>query len=331
MICLGSWPSTYKASRWHFELYYFDFALGFLIAAVILAFTAGSMGFDGFSFLDDLQHSGKHQLFDAFAAGVVFNLGNMLLMAAISVSGMALAFPISAGVALIVGIMIGWFKHSIGNPLLTFGGCALIFLAMLLASAAYRFLAQIRHEARAKAGKTKSTRRPAAVKGIVLAVLSGALVSWLYPTLRQAMEGEAGLGPYSICALLALGVFFSTFIFNLFFMNLPVEGEPVDFMEYFSASPAKHAWAIFGGILWCAGLLFALAVSSAETIHVAAYLRYGFSQAFTLVAILWGAFVWKEFRDGDARVKSLASLMFLLFGLGVALVSMAQTLIVRPA
>jgi len=326
MICMGSWASTYKAYGSRFELYYFDFAFGFLLAAIILAFTAGTMGFDGFTYLDDLQHAGRQQDFYAFLAGVAFSLANMLLMAAISVAGMTVAFPISAGLALIVGVMILRFRYAAGNPLLMFAGSALVFAAMLLGGAAYRFINEIRHEASAKAGKAKSTKRPVAVKGIVLAVFSGFLMACFYPLLKRAGEGELGLGPYSICAIVSFGAFLSTFVFNLFFINLPVEGDPVDFMDYFKASPKKHGLAILGGILWCVGFLAALIAGSAQNVHVAFSLRYGLSQAFALVAILWGALVWKEYKDGDARTKSLVGLMFVLFGLGVVLVSMAQTI-----
>src|SRR5262245_36404269 len=90
LVCLGSWAITLKMTgKWRFELYCLDFALGAMIAVAIYAATLGSLGFDGFSFSDDLLHAGKRQLFFAFLAGTVFNLGNMLLIASISVAGMA--------------------------------------------------------------------------------------------------------------------------------------------------------------------------------------------------------------------------------------------------
>ncbi|MGA3241196.1 MAG: multidrug DMT transporter permease [Bryobacteraceae bacterium] len=324
MLCLGSWASTYKASRWRFELYYFDFSFGLLVAAAILAFTVGSMGFDGFTFLDDMLHAGKRQWFFAFTAGVVFNLANMLLMAAIAVAGMTVAFPVSAGLALIAGVVIGRFQQPTGNPLMAFGGCVLVFVAILVAGAAYRFINEIRHEAKARAGKSKSTKRPVAVKGVVLSLLSGALMAGCYPLLAKAKEGEAGLGPYSVAMIFAGGAFLSTFVFNLFFMNLPIEGDPVDFMEYFQSSPRAHGLAVLGGVIWCLGIVAALVAASAENVRIVPSLSYGLSQAPALIAVLWGALVWKEFRDGDARTKSLVALMFILFTVGVTLVSLAQ-------
>jgi glucose uptake protein len=329
MICLGSWASTYKAARWRFELYYFDFSFGLVIAAVILAFTVGSMGFDGFSFLDDLLHAGKRAWFYAFLAGVVFNLANMFLMAAMAVAGMTVAYPISAGLALIIGIVVSRFAKSTGNPMLTFTGCVLIFASILVAGAIYRFINEIRHEASARAGKAKSTKRPAAVKGIVLSMLSGLLLSGFYPLLSWAGMGEAGLGPYSVCAIFAIGVFASTVVYNLFFMNLPVEGEPVDFLEYFKGSPKSHGWAMLGGVVWCFGMLCALVAASAENVRIAPSLSYGLGQAATLVAMLWGVMVWKEFKDGDARIKSMLGLLLILFAVGILLVSVSQAPAVR--
>lgn len=328
MICWGSWASTYKAARWRFELYYFDFSFGLLIAAVIFAFTVGSMGFDGFTFFDDLLHAGKREWFLAFLAGMVINLANMLLMAAIAVSGMAVAFPVSAGLALIIGVLATHFQQSAANPLLTFAGCVLVFGAILAAGAAYRFINVIRHEASARAGKARSTRRPAAVKGVVISLISGLVLAGSYPLLARAGEGELGLGPYSVCALVAGGMFFSTFVFNLFFMNLPIQGEPLDFMEYFKASPRSHGLAVLGGVIWCVGALAGFTAVSAENVHVVSSLSYGLSQAPALIAMLWGVLVWKEFKDGDTGTKSLVGLAFILFAIGVTLVSVAQGMVV---
>jgi glucose uptake protein len=330
-ICLGSWANTYKASHVRFELYYFDFAFGVVIAAAISAFTVGSMGFDGFTFLDDLLHASKHALLYAFTAGVVFNLANMLLMAGIAVAGMAVAFAISAGLALLIGVVISHLSKPSANPFLTFAGCLLVFAAILAAGAVYRFVNEIRHEASARAGKAKSTRRPAAVKGIVVSLLSGLFMGACYPLIERAREGEFGFGPYSLLAVFTGGLLFSTFIFNLFFMLLPIEGQPVDFMDYFKFSPRSHALALGGGAIWSVGTLAAFTAASAENVHLLSSLSYGFSEVPALVAFLWGALVWREFKDGDARVKSLAGLTLMLFALGVILVSLAQSVTVRTA
>jgi glucose uptake protein len=330
-ICLGSWANTYKAAHVRFELYYFDFAFGVVIAAAISAFTVGSMGYDGFTFLDDLLHASKHALLYAFTAGVLFNLANMLLMAGIAVAGMAIAYAISAGLALFIGVIISHVSKPSGNPLLTFAGCLLVFAAILAAGAVYRFLGEIRHEAIARAGKAKSTRRPEAVKGIVISLLSGLLMAGSYPLIERARAGEYGFGPYSLLAVFSGGVLVSTFIFNLFFMILPIEGHAADFLDYFKLSARSHVLALGGGAIWTVGTLAAFTAASAENVRLLSSISYGLSQAPALLAFVWGALLWKEFKDGDSRVKSLAGLSLMLFALGVILVSLAQSLAARTA
>ena len=97
MICWGSWANTFKLTKkWRFELFYFDYAFGVLAAALIAAFTFGSMG-NELSFTDNLLITGKRQMAMGMAAGGIFNLANMLLVAAISISGLAVAFPVGIG------------------------------------------------------------------------------------------------------------------------------------------------------------------------------------------------------------------------------------------
>jgi glucose uptake protein len=332
MLCWGSWANTFKASKWRFELYYFDFAIGMLAFGLIIAFTAGSMGFDGFTFMDDMMHAGKRQWFYGFIGGVVFNLANMLLMAAISVSGMGVAFPVSIGLAIIIGMVSAFATKSIGgNPAMIFGGCGLILAAMIVCATAYGAISDVRHEEEARAGRAKSTKRPVPWKGIVIALVSGVLMGIFAPLLQMAQQGDVGLGPYSIAALFSIGVFFSTFVFNLFFMNIPVQGDPVDFMDYFKGRPISHIMGLFGGGLWILGGVAAFVASAPESTHLDRGVGGILNLCWPLIAAVWGIFVWKEFRGGDAKVKALLGLMFLLFVLGVGLVSMAPVTAPRAA
>ena len=323
MLCWGSWANTYKASKGRFELYYFDFALGMLAFGLIIAFTAGTMGFDGFTFVDDMFHAGKRQWFYAFIGGVIFNVANMLLLGAVAVSGMAVAFPISIGLAIIISFVSGFASKSIsGNPAMIFGGCVLILAAIIVCATAYRAISDVRHEEEARAGRAKSTRRPVPVKGIAIAVVSGVLMGLFFPLLQMAGQGDVGLGPYSIGALFAIGVFFSTFVFNLFFMNIPLQGEPVDFMDYFRGRPSSHVMGWLGGGIWIVGGVAAFVASAADSAHIGRGLGGILGQGWPVLAALWGIFTWKEFRGGDAKVKALLGLMILLFVLGLGLASM---------
>src|ERR1022692_4190873 len=228
LLCLGSWASFFKfAGKWRFELFYIDFAIGLLLASVVYAFTVGNIGYDGFNFIDDLQHAGKRQWMYIFIAGLIFNFGNMLLMAAVSVAGLAVAFPMGLGVALLIGSGLGVAGGPAANGTLLGLGCVLILTSIVVNAVSYRIMGVARHEVLARAGKAKSTRRPSPLKGIVLALLAGVLIGIFTPLVQKAREGELGLGPYALGFIFAFGIFFSSFVFDIFFMNLPVEGEPV--------------------------------------------------------------------------------------------------------
>ncbi|MBZ5724180.1 MAG: hypothetical protein LAP87_04220 [Acidobacteriia bacterium] len=331
MLCWGSWANTYKlAGKWRFELFYFDYAFGLLLAALLFAFTVGTLGYDGFTFTDDLMHAGKRQWMWGFMGGVVFNLANMLLVAAISVAGMAVAFPVAIGLALIIGVCLNYLIKPAGNPAFLFLGCGLILVAIVLDAMAYRILGHIRHEAEARAGKAVTTRRPTPIKGIVLSLVSGLLMGLFFPLVEKGKEGDIGLGPYAIAVVFALGVFLSTFVFNLFFMNLPVEGDPVEIHDYFTAEPKQHLLGWAGGAIWCTGGVAAFVAASApEQVHIGPAISYAMGQGATLISALWGLLVWKEFHGAGGRVKALAGAMLILFAAGLTLVSLAP-LYTRP-
>jgi len=325
MLCWGSWANTYKlAGKWRFELFYFDYAVGVLAVSVVLALTAGTYGFDGFTFQDDLMHAGKRQIFYGFVAGVIFNLANMLLVAAISVAGMAVAFPIGIGLALIIGVLWNYAIKPQGNPILLFTGCGIIVAAIVVDSMAYRALGRIRHEQQARAGKTKSTRRAVPVKGIVLSLAAGLLMGLFYPLVEKGKAGEIGLGPYAIAVVFSLGVFLSTFVFNLFFMNLPVEGEPVEIRDYFKGTLKQHLLGWIGGAIWITGTVASFAAASApDTVQIGPAISYAVGQGATMVSALWGILVWHEFKGADTGVKAFVTLMLVLFVAGLAMVSVA--------
>jgi len=331
LFCWGSWANTFKlAGKFRFELYYFDFALGFMLMAILLAFTVGSMGFDGFSFVDDLEHAGKREWLYGFVAGVIFGLGNMLITSAISVGGMAIAYVAGAGMAVILSSLL-MYKAG-GSFAIVLSGCAVILAAIVIAAIAYNILGQIRHEVRARAGKSRSTKRPTSVKAIVLAVIGGLLVGSFYPLVPRAMEGEIGLGPYSLGVMFAIGVVAATLVFSIFFMNLPVEGEPVEFVHYFQASPWHHLLGLLGGILWCGGLVASLTAAAAPAgVQLSPMMESSLSNGYPLLAILWGLLAWKEFREGDARVKLSGLMMLILLAGGVALIAVAQLYLPKAA
>jgi len=313
MICLGSWANTFKLTKkWRFELFYFDFSFGVLITAVVAAFTLGSLG-DDLSFSDNLLIAGKRQMAYAVAAGIIFNLANMLLVAAISIAGLAVAFPIGIGLALIIGVIWNYIINPQGNPFLLFSGVALVLAAIIVDAFAYR----------AHAEEDGEITEDFSVKGLIIALVSGVLMGSFYPLVELSQNSEQGLGAYSVGFFFAIGVFFSTFIYNLYFMNLPVEGEPVGFGQYFRhGSLGKHFLGVFGGILWCTGMLANL-VAASGTATVGPAVSYAMGQGATLISALWGLLVWKEFAGAEMRVKLLLTIMIVLFAAGLGLISIA--------
>src|ERR1700694_2576222 len=181
MLCWGSWANTFKLTgKWRFELFYFDYAAGVLIAAVVAAFTFGSMG-NELSFTDNLLVTGKTQIAWGLGAGIIFNLANMLLVAAISVAGLAVAFPVGIGLALVVGVVWSYFLNPQGNPRLLGAGVAIVVLAIICDAMAYALHAKSKRHAAELAnppapgvkGKRKPTAPKTSLKGIILSLISG--------------------------------------------------------------------------------------------------------------------------------------------------------------
>jgi glucose uptake protein len=317
MICWGSWANTTKLTgKWRFELFYFDYSFGVLIAALIAAFTFGSMG-DELSFLDNLSIAGKRQIAYGLAAGGIFNLANMLLVAAISIAGLAVAFPVGIGLALVIGVIWSYILKPAGNPMLLFGGSALVVLAIIVDSMAYR--------AHAAAQPAPAKGRPrGSVKGIVISLVSGLLMGSFYPLVELGKAGEVGLGPYAIAVVFAIGVFLSTLVFNIYFINLPIQGEPIELSRYFTGTGKQHLLGLLGGLIWAVGTISNFVAASApKNVNVGPAISYAIGQGATMVSALWGVLVWKEFRGATGKVTNLLILMFLLFAAGLALVSLA--------
>jgi glucose uptake protein len=323
MLCFGSWAITYKSAgpRWRFELYYFDFAIGMIVAATIIALTLGSMGFDGFSFTDDLRLAGKRQELLGFAAGSVFNLGNMLLVGGLSLAEMSVVFPIAMGIAMIVGLFVNYLTSDV-DRFLMFGGAAVMAVAVIIAAILWGEHASARLMEAVKAGKTKTTKKEISWKGVILSIIGGILLGSFFPLIVQGRSGENGLGPYSIGWVFAAGVLFSTFVFNVFFMNLPVQGKPIDMSEFFRAKVQQHLKGVLGGILMYLAVISAFVAARAEgKAHVQPFISYGLSQIGIVLAVLWGILRWKEFSDASAKVKGELAMMLVLLIVGIGLVS----------
>lgn len=314
MLCWGSWANTFKLSRnWRFELYYFDYAFGVALAAILVAFTFGTLG-DDLTFADNFLIAAKKKMALAVAAGAVFNLANMLLVAAISLAGLSVAFPVGIGLALVIGVIWNYILRPAGHPALLFGGALIVVGAIVVDAMAYR----------AHAAKGRKSAARTSGKGLILSLVSGVLMGSFYPLVEMSRSTEVGLGPYAAAAMFAGGVLLSTFIFNLYFMNLPVEGEPISFLGYFKGGKRNHLLGLAGGAIWCFGAIANfVAASVPEEVNVGPAMSYAMGQGATLISALWGLLYWKEFAGATQRVKTLLNVMIALFVVGLGMVSIA--------
>jgi glucose uptake protein len=314
MLCWGSWANAQKlvGAKWRFELFYWDYVLGMLLAALIFAATLGSFGPAGRSFLTDLRQATPANLGSAILGGVVFNAANILLVAAIDLAGMAVAFPVGIGLALVLGVLVNYWATPAGNPMLLFLGVGLITVAIILDALAYRAIS----------GQQKRS----GAKGLILSVLCGVLMGYFYRFVAAAMSAdfvqlEAGkLSPYTAFVLFALGVAASNLVFNTAIMVKPFRGEPVPVSAYFRGTANDHLWGIVGGGIWAVGMMLSIVAAGQAGFPIS----YGLGQGATMVAAFWGVFVWKEFRDAPTGTGRLIGLMFAGYIMGLALVIIAR-------
>jgi glucose uptake protein len=339
MLCWGLWASMYKiAGKWRYELFYFDVAFGVFFAAVVFVLTLGTLGFDGFSFQDDLLHAGQRQWLIAFAAGAIFNLANMVMMGAVVVAGLSVAAPLGLGVSLMIGVGLKLVTNSSGSPLLLFTGAASLLVGVVTMAVAYTFHVSSRVDQLVKEGKVQttgsvpgygkgmivSTHAPSAAKGLLLAIVSGALMWIMFPLVNKARLGDFGLGPYSLTMMFSLGVLATTFVFNLFFINLPVDGEPIELLSYLQGGIRSHLAGFGAGIVLCAGILAYFVVQGgAPEAQLKPLTSYAIQQGAVLVAAVAGIFGWKDFRDAEPRVRALVWVFLLLFTVGIGAVAAA--------
>ena len=317
MFCWGSWANTQKAvsKEWRFQLFYWDYVLGVLLVCLAFAFTLGNTGgTSGRGFLADLAQADPKNLGSAFLGGVIFNASNVLLVAAIDLAGMAVAFPVGVGLGLVLGVIVNYLATPAGNPILLAIGVALIVVAMVLDAIAY--------------GKLPKQKQDGGRKGLVLAILAGILISFFYrfvaaamPTPEQFADMPAGkVSPYTAVLFLALGMQLSNFVLNPIVMWRPFSGSPVPFFAYFRGSIKDHLWGLGGGILWGIGTTLSVVAAGKASFAIS----YGLGQGATMVAAFWGVFIWREFRNAPSGTFRLLALMFIAYIAGLALLILAK-------
>ena len=312
MLCWGSWGNTQKLAgkSWRYEFFYWDYVLGILLFSLLLGFTAGSIGEQGRPFVEDLRQLDAGNFWSAFCGGIILNASNILLSAAVSLAGLAVAFPLGVGLALVLGVFINYFGAPKGDPVILFAGVFLVVVAIVCNGIA--------------AGKMgNGTNNASTRKGIWLAAIAGILMSLFYRFVAAAMDLDnfeqptAGMAtPYTAFFIFSLGIFASNFLFNTWVMKKPFVGKPVTYRDYFAGTMRIHLVGVLGGIVWALGT----ALSYIAAGKAGAAISYALGQGAPMIAAFWGVFVWKEFKGGNRMVHLLLALMFILFISGLSLI-----------
>jgi len=314
MLCWGSWANTQKLAEknWRFELFYWDYVIGVVLFALIFGLTLGNYGDEGRGFIADLAQADWSSIWTTFVGGVIFNLANILLVVAIALAGMSVAFPLGIGLALVIGVVINYIATPLGDPLLLFVGVGLVTVAIVLDALAYN-----------RVEKTHSS-----AKGIGVSVLCGILMGLFYRFVAAGVSldftsPEPGLmTPYGAVFVFAIGILVSNFVWNTYFMYRPITGEPVTFKQYFKDGNSKlHLVGILGGVIWCIGMSFNFLATEKAGFAIS----YGLGQGATMVAAAWGVFIWKEFEDAPKGTNKLIAAMFLFFIVGLGLIILSRT------
>lgn len=309
MLCWGSWANTIKlCPGYRFQLFYWDYVVGLIAAAAAWGLTFGSFGATGTPFLRDVANTSLNSLLLALAGGVIFNIANLLLVAAIDIAGLAVAFPVGIGLALVIGAVSNYILSPKGNPLLLFSGIALVVGAIVLDAMAYR---------QREGGQPKSTRR-----GLIISLISGLLMGSFYPLVSGAMNGKNATGPYAATLFFAIGVAICAVPVNYLFMRFPLDGGKLVEIHGYRIAPLRwHLAGILGGAIWCTGALSNFLASKAHLVGPA--VSYSIGQGATMISAAWGVFIWHEFTSATPKAKMLLTWMFILFLCGLGVIAIA--------
>jgi len=311
MLCWGSWANSQKiaAKSWRFELFYWDYVIGILLFSLLFGFTFGSMGEKGMGFMASISQASMSSIINPIIGGIIFNLSNILLVAAIAIAGMSIAFPVGVGLCMVLGVLINYVAAPKGDPVLIFLGVAIVIAAIIVDALAYK--------------KLSTTSTKTSTKGIVVSIAAGFLMAWFFRFVASAIDGdvhEAGkLTPYAAFFFFVIGVVLSNFVFNTYLMRKPIDGTPVNFKMYFDGNLKSHLAGIIGGMIWALGTSLSLLAGGKAGYAIS----FGLGQGATLVGALWGVFIWKEFKGANKTVNTMLFFMFLLFFLGLALIIIA--------
>ena len=331
MICWGSWANVVKlVGEWRFELLYYDYALGILLTSIVAGLTLGSMGSYGRPFWADLAGAGGSNIAFGFLGGVVYCVSNILVVGAMAVAGLGVAFPIGVGLALVIGVIWNYLVNPQGNPLLLFGGVAMIVAAIVLDGIAYRFHSLSKRNQDQGSDASGQAKESKIRKGIILSVAGGTLMGMFFPSRRNRQVGNRRPGPVRdwVC-LFCRGFSFRLCVQRVF----PEVADPREATSFHRVFSRDRHGSLLGYFrrhrMGCGHALQLRRCKRSRELQVGPAISYALGQGSTMVGALWGVLVWREFKGGGSLVKGCLVLMFILFISGLALVSVAPLYALR--
>ena len=309
MVCWGSWPNLLKKlPQWRLEFFYFDFTLGLLVTAVVYGMTLGSGEMGASGFIVALSQAGPREALFAVVGGFIWNIGNILLLNSIMLVGLAVAFPIAAIPAIVLGIGASYWLNPVGNAMALVTSAVLLLIAAQTTAAAYRRLGSV-------VTGNRST-------GIAIALVSGFLIGFFPPFVTAAFSGSAGLNAYALTVFFTVGAFLATLVSLPVLLKKPLVGEAGTLTGYFGGSTGQHVLGLLAGAVWCTGTVFNFI--SASLVGVA--ISVGIGSGAPMVGALWGVLVWGEFAKSQRSSKTLIAAALVLYAVGVATMAIAYTL-----
>lgn len=351
MCCWGSWSNSLKvtAGMIRFELFYANFSLAVFLLATVGAFTLGMLQTTGAkgsdTFFDDWKGKSVDRYLLAFAAGLVFNVANLLLCKGIAMLGLALAFPLCIGTALVLGTLLTYSIQPSGNFTLLFLGVVIAFAAVCLAAFVEALknrqlasvekaaeVANLAPEAALVAADESTSRQvtagPSFIRKILVCIIGGILMGLWNPLVTFAEKSPGGISAYCEFFLFTLATLISSLVLLPAILIWPIEGgastSVLAVVKEYQQVPIKaHLWSIVGGVVWSVGTLsnavagISGVLSSAES--------YAIGQCANMIAIFWGVFFFQEFKGTDWKVMSLLAIVCLLYALAIVCIASSSS------
>lgn len=316
MLCWGSWNNGQKVVTQSAPLpvFYRDYVYGIIGLSILIVLTLGSLGSQGRPLFADLRQADVSNLLLALAGGVIFNIGNWLLAVGVSRSGIAIAMPIGTGLSLAVGLVVNYLAEPDGKlPLLIAGG------GLVLAAIAFSALAYLAKEQQASSDNSDN-------RGIWIALAGGLVAGFFFRTVSAAIAQDIAnpepgmLTPYSALLLFVAGVGLSNPLMERLVRRFELAGKEESQLPKQAVNGRLHAVGLASGCLWSLGMI-ALLLGSPEAGDA---VSYGLSQGATIVSVLWGLFLWKEFEGAPTKAKRYLWLMGIAYVAGLVLIILAR-------